>query len=520
MDSMSSAAIPSARTSTGKSDQEMMNQNAISDSVLSKVDSSIAQYVEEPVTKEEMARIRRKIDIHLLPLMMITYFIQFLDKSTIGNVAILGLQKSTHLTVSQYNWLGTIFFVSYLLFEYPQNLALQRFPVGKWISLNAFAWAIFVALQASCKNFIQLFFCRFFLGACEGCATAGFMITTSMFYTHQEQGLRTGFWFLMSGLSVAAGSFISYGVLHIKPTIMEPWQWFFVIIGIVTFLVAVALYLFFPDSPTTAWFLTPEERIKAVSRLRVNCTGIENKKFKKYQAIEAFKDPKTWMWFTYCILATIPNISHQQALIIKAIGYDVFQTSLLTSVIGFVQSSAILLGVALVRFFKDSRSNVAVAMSTVNLIGAICSIALPWSNRVGLLIAIYLNLFQSAAFVITIGWLTATTAGHTKRITVQAFVLTGYCIGNIIAPQLWQSKYKPRNIVPWSIITFCYVFGALILIFMRFYLKRQNFIRDSKITNQVIVNKQKENENENEDKSVKAFMDLTDLENSDYRYVL
>ena len=29
--------------------------------------------------------------------------------------------------------LGTIFYLSYLLFEYPQNLALQRFPVGKWM---------------------------------------------------------------------------------------------------------------------------------------------------------------------------------------------------------------------------------------------------------------------------------------------------------------------------------------------------------------------------------------------------
>ena len=29
--------------------------------------------------------------------------------------------------------LGTIFYLGYLIFEYPQNLALQRFPVGKWM---------------------------------------------------------------------------------------------------------------------------------------------------------------------------------------------------------------------------------------------------------------------------------------------------------------------------------------------------------------------------------------------------
>jgi hypothetical protein len=40
--------------------------------------------------------------------------------------------------------LGTIFYLSYLAFEYPQNLALQRFPVGKWMSLNIFVWAVYV----------------------------------------------------------------------------------------------------------------------------------------------------------------------------------------------------------------------------------------------------------------------------------------------------------------------------------------------------------------------------------------
>ena len=56
---------------------------------------------------------------------------QFMDKTTLGSSAILGVKTATHLDNVQYNWLGTIFYLSYLLFEYPQNLALQRFPVGK-----------------------------------------------------------------------------------------------------------------------------------------------------------------------------------------------------------------------------------------------------------------------------------------------------------------------------------------------------------------------------------------------------
>ena len=85
------------------------------------------------ITPEEGRRIRRKIDRHLMPLMCVLYWIQFMDKTTLGSSAILGIKQSTHLTTNEYNWLGTIFYISYLVFEYPQNLALQRFPVGKWM---------------------------------------------------------------------------------------------------------------------------------------------------------------------------------------------------------------------------------------------------------------------------------------------------------------------------------------------------------------------------------------------------
>lgn len=47
---------------------------------------------------------------------------------------------------------STIFYVSYLLFEWPQALALQRFPVGKWMSINIMCWALFLMLHAACHN--------------------------------------------------------------------------------------------------------------------------------------------------------------------------------------------------------------------------------------------------------------------------------------------------------------------------------------------------------------------------------
>lgn len=106
------------------------------------------------------------------------------------------VSQSNHLSVNQYNWLGTIFSLAYLAFEYPQNLALQRWPVGKWMrlveglsyrlktnpqtSINIFIWSIALLCHAACKDFGGLFAVRFVLGMCEGAITPGFMIVCAI----------------------------------------------------------------------------------------------------------------------------------------------------------------------------------------------------------------------------------------------------------------------------------------------------------------------------------------------------
>jgi ACS family allantoate permease-like MFS transporter len=158
------------------------------------LDAAAAYASDREYTPEENKRLLRKIDRHLLPMMMLLYLIQFWDKTTLGSSVLLGVKVDNHLSQSQYNWLSTIFYLSYLLFEWPQNLGLQRFPVGKWMAGNIICWSVFLCCHAACRNFAGLFVVRFLLGVCEGSITAGFMIVTSMFYTKVEQAQRVGMW--------------------------------------------------------------------------------------------------------------------------------------------------------------------------------------------------------------------------------------------------------------------------------------------------------------------------------------
>ncbi|KAF8500313.1 major facilitator superfamily domain-containing protein [Russula emetica] len=224
--------------------------------------------------------------------------IQFMDKVTLGNSSILGILKAAHLNANQ---LGTIFYLGYLAFEFPQNLALQRFPVGKWMSLNIFIWGVALCCHAACKSFAGLFVLRLILGVCEGSITAGFLIVSSMFYTRREQTARVGYWFLMNGIGLKAMSlwsriigFISFGILHIHTTGLQPCM-LMIITGTLTLITAITFLSFpVPGLPHKRRFLTEDERAKAVRRIKENQTGVENKRFKKEQMIEAFMDPRTW----------------------------------------------------------------------------------------------------------------------------------------------------------------------------------------------------------------------------------
>ncbi|KAJ7307624.1 major facilitator superfamily domain-containing protein [Mycena albidolilacea] len=473
----------------------------------------------------EALRVRRKVDFHILPLMCILYWIQFMDKTTLGSSAILGIIQANHLTVNQYNWLGTIFYLSYLVFEFPQNLALQRFPVAKWMSINIFVWGVALCSHAACKSFGGLFVVRLILGMCEGSITAGFMIVSSMFYTRTEQTLRVGYWFLMNGTAQIISSFISFGTLHIKTTTLEPWQWLMIITGILTLVTSIVFWFCFPDSPTNAWFLSPQERVVAILRLQENQTGVENKHFKKEQMIEALTDPKTWLFALFSTLSNVPNsLTNQLSLIVSSFGFTVLQTTLLGCVGGVVEILTIWAGVT-ISAKTGSRAWVAFIFYLPPILGTILVSTLPWSNKVGLMLCVYINGIFITGFVISLSWLSSVTAGHTKRITTNAIMLGAYCIGNAAGPFMWQEKYKPRNRVPWIVIGVCYVCCMVLVLAIRYLLVAENKRRDAEsqrddLYDDVWIERlAKDGLSMEKVKVDKEFLDLTDIQNRDFRYV-
>ncbi|WVQ76152.1 hypothetical protein IAR50_005805 [Cryptococcus sp. DSM 104548] len=471
------------------------------------------------ITEEMSAKIRRKCDLHLLPLMMLLYFVQFTDKTTLGSSAILGIKTDTNLSQAEYNWLGTIFYLSYLIFEWPQSVFLQKFPPGKWMACNILVWAVALCCHAACKNFAGLFVCRFFLGVCEGSITAGFLILTSMFYTQEEATQRVGYWFLMNGTAQIFNGIVSFGVLHVNADIISPWKIYMIITGGMTLVVGVCFWFFIPNNPMTAYFLTQEEKIIAIERLRGKSTGIENKTWKHEQFIEAIRDWKTWCFAIFAASNNVANsLTNQNSLIINSFGFTTSQTTLLGCVSGVIEILTIYSSVLVIKKWTNARGYVGAFYSVPNIISGVLMVALPWSCKGGLLFAMYLGGVGTPGFVLSLSWCSTTNTGHTKKATANAMLLIGYCLGNLLSPQMWQSKYAPRYYLPWGIILATYVINPLILLAIRYFLNRENKRRDRLVeTGHMEIEKFVD---EHGDEIDPTFLDMTDHKNLAFRYPL
>ncbi|KAJ4482898.1 hypothetical protein C8J55DRAFT_45922 [Lentinula edodes] len=125
-----------------------------------------------------------------------------------------------------------------------------------------------------------------------------------------------------------------------------------------------------------------------------------------------------------------------------------------------------------------------------------------------------------------LSWLNAVTAGQTKKITVNAIMLCAYCIGNAAGPFMWKQKYKPRNHVPWAVIGACYVSTITLLLLLRLYMSRENRKRDAEPQDEAadtdVYVKQESAEGDIVKmlKVDKGFLDMTDVQNRSFRYVL
>ncbi|KAF1346408.1 high-affinity nicotinic acid transporter-like protein [Lizonia empirigonia] len=214
------------------------------------------------------AKLVRKLDVYIIPVVMLLYLLSFLDRVNIGNARLYGLEEDLEMNSTQFQTAVSILFVTYILSEVPSNLVLKKLRPSRWIAFITTAWGIIATLTGVVQSYGGLIACRLLLGAVEGGLFPGMAVYLTFFYTKRELALRIGYLFVSAALAGACGGLLAYAIGHMDGIAgQRGWPWIMILEGIPTLILGVATWWILPDNPETAYFLTDEEKVFAAARL-------------------------------------------------------------------------------------------------------------------------------------------------------------------------------------------------------------------------------------------------------------
>ncbi|KAI1812730.1 allantoate permease [Poronia punctata] len=282
------------------------------------------------------AKVMRKVDWHLLPLLVLMYLLNFLDRNNLSQARLDTLEEDLNMTGTDFNLATSILFVGYLLMQLPSNLMLTRVRPSLYLGTAMAIWGVISTVQAATHSFQGLVAARFFLGFAEAPFFPGAIFLMSSWYTRSEMAFRIAWFYSGSSLANAFGGLIGAGVLSNLSGAhgIAGWRWLFIIEGTITIGVSFIAAAVLPNYPATTKWLTPDEQAYAQWRL-LDDTGEEDvaaaSSIKEGVKL-AFRDPRLYL-FTLLQHASILSQAFQYFFpsIVNTLGFGKIETLLLTT---------------------------------------------------------------------------------------------------------------------------------------------------------------------------------------------
>ncbi|KAJ7269715.1 MFS general substrate transporter [Mycena rebaudengoi] len=243
---------------------------------------------------EDEVRLVRRLDRRILPITCLLYLFACSFFNCLRGLPhdVLGGDP----TGKRFDWINSIFFFAYILFQVPASITSKLYPPRIWIACAAFGWGVSSTLMATAFNFGGLMVGRIFLGVFE----AGFgpviplYLFPGFFYTKEEIGRRLAYWFGFAAVAGAFGGLIAFGIQHAH-TALQNWRLLFIIEGLPAIIMGFIALILLPDRPESTKFFNEAERVIAVDRMNRSTSGDVGATVNKAHILMAFRD---WRIYT------------------------------------------------------------------------------------------------------------------------------------------------------------------------------------------------------------------------------
>ncbi|PSN59479.1 permease of the major facilitator superfamily [Corynespora cassiicola Philippines] len=426
------------------------------DGKASEVASEVGQAKKEflgTFTQEENKKIMRKVDRRFLFIIGMMYIIKNIDYQNAASAKVLQVGQPSNImveldmTANQYNWVQSIYFIAYIIFEVPSNLVLKKMTPRNWQSRIMLTWGIVLACHAAVQNAAGLYTARFFLGAMEAGMFPGIMAQLCSWYRSDEMGKPVMWMFAFQNTSGIFGSLIAYGVSYMNGMAgLSAWRWLYLLEGIFTMLFSIVVFIWLPDypkSPRSQSWLTPREQEYLEARLTANAPLTDDPAFDKKEVITSLWDVRNYSFMLSQFLVNLGGyaLSWQLPTVTTSLGYAGLPRNQLLNI---PPAAATVLSIVFAGWFLKQAyiTRPAFILIILNLaLVFFVLLACPVSNAAVYVSCVLGTTFYSVYFIPFWAWRSSSLVGTTGTAFSLGFQNCIGQVGGVVAPQLFQQKY-------------------------------------------------------------------------------
>jgi MFS transporter, ACS family, tartrate transporter len=233
-------------------------------------------------------RARRRIASRLLPFVFLIYVVNYIDRV---NVSFANLRMSAELGFSDkvYGLGVSMFYLTYVLFEIPGAVIVERWSARKWIARIMISWGIVTAVTGFIHSSGQFYTARFVLGVAESSFFPGMIVYLTHWFCSLDRSRAIACLYAAVPAASLIGSPVAGWILGVHWWHLAGWRWLFILEGLPAIALGIVTLLYMTDRPEQARWLPADEREWLVNKLQQELQA--KKKVRSFTIREAFSHP-------------------------------------------------------------------------------------------------------------------------------------------------------------------------------------------------------------------------------------
>jgi sugar phosphate permease len=210
----------------------------------------------------------------ILPAILVTYSIAYLERANYALGAAAGLAQTLHITSSRAALLAAAFFFGYFIFQVPGMAYVRRKSAKLLIFWSLVLWGILAGLTGVIRSFPLLLADRLLLGVAESIILPTMIVILANWFTRAERSRANALCILGNPVTLVWMSLITGYLID-----AVGWQKAFILEGIPSLVWAFAWLVLVDDGPAKATWMDPADRdvlLAELAREQSAIPGIPN----------------------------------------------------------------------------------------------------------------------------------------------------------------------------------------------------------------------------------------------------